>query len=94
MLVTHDHEDHGAGAAALRRPGARAAVCLAADGRDPCSGDGQRFAVPGADLEAVHTPGHSADHVVFFERTNGALFTGDAVLGHGERASSTRRTAI
>ena len=31
----------------------------------------------------MHTPGHSADHVVFFERANGALFTGDAVLGRG-----------
>ena len=45
--------------------------------------DGQRFSVPGAQLEAVHTPGHSADHVVFFERASGSLFTGDAVVGRG-----------
>ena len=31
----------------------------------------------------VHTPGHSADHVVFHLATEGALFTGDAVLGRG-----------
>jgi hypothetical protein len=32
---------------------------------------------------AVHTPGHTPDHVVFFVPTLGALFTGDAVLGRG-----------
>ena len=82
VLVTHDHEDHGAGAAVLaeRAHAPLFAWRLAAATHVR---DGQRFAVPGVDLEAVHTPGHSADHVVFFERTNGALFTGDAVLGHG-----------
>ena len=58
--------------------------------------DGQTFAVEGATLTAVHTPGHTADHVVFHlreseprsgpggaEPTRQALFTGDNVLGHG-----------
>jgi glyoxylase-like metal-dependent hydrolase (beta-lactamase superfamily II) len=37
----------------------------------------------GANLHVIHTPGHTADHVVFFDRETGALFTGDAVLGRG-----------
>ena len=82
VLVTHDHEDHGAGAAVFAE---RVHAPLFAWRLEAATRlkDGQRFAVPGADLEAVHTPGHSVDHVVFFERANGALFTGDAVLGRG-----------
>jgi glyoxylase-like metal-dependent hydrolase (beta-lactamase superfamily II) len=34
-------------------------------------------------LTAVHAPGHSSDHVVFFQPEARALFTGDAVLGRG-----------
>ena len=56
--------------------------------------DGQTFAVEGATLTAVHTPGHTTDHVVFHLRESSgpgpgreppkhALFTGDNVLGHG-----------
>jgi len=32
-------------------------------------------------LVPVHTPGHSKDHTVFFEKTNGWLFSGDLYLG-------------
>ena len=31
----------------------------------------------------MHTPGHSADHVVFVDPRSSALFSGDAVLGRG-----------
>jgi len=32
-------------------------------------------------LAPVHTPGHSKDHMVFLEKTNGWLFSGDLYLG-------------
>lgn len=32
------------------------------------------------DLDAVHTPGHTAGHVCLFERRSGTLFTGDHVF--------------
>lgn len=32
-------------------------------------------------LEPVHTPGHSKDHVVYWEKSNGWLFSGDLYLG-------------
>lgn len=32
-------------------------------------------------FQVIHTPGHSADHVSFFEPTNGWLFCGDLYLG-------------
>jgi len=31
-------------------------------------------------LQPIHTPGHSKDHVVFFEEKNGWLFSGDLFL--------------
>ena len=32
-------------------------------------------------LEPVHTPGHSKDHMVYWDRSNGWLFSGDLYLG-------------
>jgi glyoxylase-like metal-dependent hydrolase (beta-lactamase superfamily II) len=82
VLVTHDHEDHAGGAVAFaRRVGANISAW-----RLPGSTkltDGARFTAGGVELIALHTPGHSADHVVFSDPASDALFTGDAVLGRG-----------
>jgi len=43
--------------------------------------DGQLFGGPGWTLEAVATPGHTADHFAFALREENALFPGDAVTG-------------
>ena len=45
--------------------------------------DGMAFEVEGARVRAVCTPGHTEDHVVFVWEGEGAVFTGDNVLGHG-----------
>lgn len=37
----------------------------------------------GATIEAIHCPGHAADHMAFLLGEEGAIFTGDNVLGHG-----------
>jgi glyoxylase-like metal-dependent hydrolase (beta-lactamase superfamily II) len=82
ILVTHDHPDHAPGAAPFaRRVGAPVfAVRLA--GAEPLRA-GQRIRAGSTELTVVPTPGHSSDHVAFFEPATGALFTGDAVLGRG-----------
>ncbi|WP_027946220.1 MBL fold metallo-hydrolase [Amycolatopsis taiwanensis] len=43
---------------------------------------GRRSVLPGRDLDVVHTPGHTAGHVVFDDGAAGLMFTGDHVLPH------------
>lgn len=83
VLITHDHPDHAEAAEAFA---SRVGAPLHA-ARPPSAGerlrDGQVFGASGAELTAIATPGHSADHFCFHEPTTGALFTGDAILGRG-----------
>ncbi|KAH8396096.1 hypothetical protein KR222_003318 [Zaprionus bogoriensis] len=44
--------------------------------------DSQEFAVDGAKVRIVHTPGHTTDHVVLHSE-DGTLFSGDCILGEG-----------
>ncbi|KAI1332221.1 putative metallo-beta-lactamase domain protein [Xylariaceae sp. FL0255] len=85
-LLTHWHHDHTQGVPDLRKllPTVPIYKCdpAAEDGQSPIT-DGQVFEVDGATLTAVHTPGHTADHMAFVFREEDALFTGDNVLGHG-----------
>ncbi|WP_233190565.1 MBL fold metallo-hydrolase [Brachybacterium sp. UMB0905] len=87
VLVTHHHEDHAAGAAALaRRLGARSghAVPLwAADqqrvaGSDPLPS--QLIGAHGTVGHIIHTPGHTDDSVCVL-LDGGRLLSGDTLLG-------------
>jgi glyoxylase-like metal-dependent hydrolase (beta-lactamase superfamily II) len=82
VLVTHDHPDHAPGAAPFA---ARVKAPLLASrlaGADRLRA-GQRITAGAVELVAIPTPGHTSDHVAFFDAGGGALFTGDAVLGRG-----------
>lgn len=82
VLVTHDHPDHAPGA---WRFAERAEAPLYAF-RLPHAEhlrDGQTVTVGDVTLAALHTPGHTSDHVAFHLASHDALFTGDAVLGRG-----------
>jgi glyoxylase-like metal-dependent hydrolase (beta-lactamase superfamily II) len=48
---------------------------------DAVLADGQLFGGPGWTIEAVATPGHTADHFAFALRQENTLFPGDAVMG-------------
>lgn len=48
--------------------------------------DGQTLSCGEYSLRALFTPGHSRDHVCYFEESRGWLFTGDLFVGGKDRA--------
>jgi glyoxylase-like metal-dependent hydrolase (beta-lactamase superfamily II) len=82
VLVTHDHPDHATGAIPFGRLVGAPVYAFRLAGATKLSA-GQRVRAGELDLTVIHTPGHTSDHVAFFEPGSGALFTGDTVLGRG-----------
>lgn len=89
VLVSHAHPDHTGGARRLaerlgvpvqahatRLQGVRDKAFVA----DRFLVDGDCVALGEMTLEALHTPGHAADHLCFFWREAGLLFAGDTVM--------------
>jgi len=77
VLVTHSHPDH------LPLAGRLASAHRASVQRYPGLGDGDVVRVGTLNLTALHTPGHSPDHLCFWLDGDRALFTGDLILGSG-----------
>jgi glyoxylase-like metal-dependent hydrolase (beta-lactamase superfamily II) len=82
VLVTHDHPDHAPGALTFARRMGAPLYAFRLEGAEHLR-DGQALVVDGVEIQALHTPGHSSDHLAFHIPRAGALFTGDAVLGRG-----------
>jgi glyoxylase-like metal-dependent hydrolase (beta-lactamase superfamily II) len=82
VAVTHDHPDHAPGALPFAELVDAPLYAYRLAGAERLHA-GQDLRVGVLELKAVHTPGHTSDHVAFFEPGSGALFTGDAVLGRG-----------
>jgi glyoxylase-like metal-dependent hydrolase (beta-lactamase superfamily II) len=68
VLITHWHPDHVRGLPALKDRWKDLVVVESGTGAVP-AGDGE--------LEIVPTPGHSPDHLCFFDRASGDLYCGD-----------------
>lgn len=96
IVVTHTHLDHSPGAALLQaRTGATVYGCAphGAEGETVEAGadhdfvpdrqlaDGDTIAGPGWTLSALHTPGHTANHLCYCLAQEQSLFTGDHVMG-------------
>jgi len=77
VLVTHSHPDH------LPLAERFAAPHHASVRRHPELRDGDVVRAGNLSLTALHTPGHSADHLCFLLPGDGAVFTGDLILGQG-----------
>ncbi len=85
VLLTHHHADHSEAAREFAERvgcGVRAldpAYRLGAEGL----GDGDVVEVDGLEVRVVATPGHTADSLSFLVPAEGAVLTGDTVLGRG-----------
>jgi glyoxylase-like metal-dependent hydrolase (beta-lactamase superfamily II) len=87
VLLTHGHPDHSAGAGFFASLCGDGVPVRAADPAYRVGGDGLAdgdvIAAGGTSLRVIATPGHSADSVSLLLAADGALFTGDTVLGRG-----------
>jgi glyoxylase-like metal-dependent hydrolase (beta-lactamase superfamily II) len=88
VLVTHHHADHASGAHALAdaHRGARFMKFPwpTEDVRYAVTwislADGERIEAGGETLIALHTPGHSPDHLAFLHEATATIFTGDLLV--------------
>jgi len=85
IVLTHGHADHSAGA--RRLAGLTGAPVLAVDPAHRLGpgglGPGDAVRAGGCELRVIETPGHTADSVCLLLESDGALLTGDTVLGRG-----------
>lgn len=85
ILLTHGHADHSAGARRFAEMTGAAVRALDPAHRLGGEGltEGQAVTLDGLEVRVVATPGHSGDSLCFFLPADGALLTGDTVLGRG-----------
>ncbi|MCR1783518.1 MBL fold metallo-hydrolase [Nocardioides carbamazepini] len=85
VVVTHHHLDHTEAARSFAERmgcgvrGLDPAQCWRSD---PIA-DGEVLSVGGLDVEVLTTPGHTTDSISLLVEADGALLTGDMVLGRG-----------
>ncbi|GAA4080850.1 MBL fold metallo-hydrolase [Nocardioides kongjuensis] len=85
VVVTHHHLDHTEAARAFAER-----MGCGVRGLDPAQcwrseplADGEVLSVGGLDVEVITTPGHTTDSISLVVDADGALLTGDMVLGRG-----------
>jgi glyoxylase-like metal-dependent hydrolase (beta-lactamase superfamily II) len=96
IVVTHTHRDHSPAAAAVKKatgaptygfgPHGASGEAVEAGGDtdfapDIVTKDGDALEGPGWRLEAIHTPGHTSNHLCFALPQEKTLFSGDHVMG-------------
>jgi ribonuclease/clavin/mitogillin len=91
VVLTHHHPDHVGGLDEVRTryriPVAAHPECAKHFRIDVALGDGERIPLaPGIrpwDLQVVHTPGHTRDHLCLLHGSSGSVFCGDHIAGAG-----------
>lgn len=85
MLVTHPHPDHVGNLAAVKDAFDVDAWGFDAgeDEIDHELADGDAVQIGDDEYEALHTPGHEPNHLCFYSRDAGVLFSADLVFANG-----------
>jgi len=85
LVVSHGHPDHAPAAAPLRaRTGATVWVHPNSDvPHDRAFALDKDLRVGDLVLRVIDAPGHTFEHVAFYDPSERALFTGDVILGEG-----------
>ncbi|PYE82398.1 hydroxyacylglutathione hydrolase [Pseudoroseicyclus aestuarii] len=86
ILITHHHDDHVDGLAALR--GEARVIGAAADAHrlpplDLAVAPGGALDVLGQETQIIDVPGHTVGHIAFYIPDSGLLFTGDSLMALG-----------
>lgn len=79
-VLTHQHADH---TGALAEWGALSEAPVRGAGHGAPWTTGERITAAGLELEVIPTPGHTPDSMCLLLPAEGALLTGDTVLGRG-----------
>ena len=85
IALTHGHPDHAPGAAPLAAAVGAPIYAHPRLGSRTRRRSAARRSLPAGSvaLRVIDAPGHTFDHVVFYEPHERALFTGDVILGEG-----------
>lgn len=83
ILLTHGHADHSEGAARMAEEFGVPVRALDPRWGDDTLSAGDVVGVGDIELAVVATPGHSADSLSFHLAAEGAVLTGDTLLGRG-----------
>ena len=84
ILLTHRHPDHAPAARDLAEATGAPVYAHAPEEHQRPIEDEQAIDAGAVHLVALHTPGHTSDHVCFVLSNHGrVVFTGDVVLGKG-----------
>ena len=81
ILITHTHPDHWPASSAIHAATGAPICGYEAGAGERTLRDGDVIEGKGWRLEAVHTPGHTADHLCFALPQERVLFSGDHVMG-------------
>lgn len=88
VLVTHGHPDHATGVPAIATAHPKTEFAkYVSPGDAPTHGihwrtlvDGDQIGFGGATVTAIHTPGHSPDHLAFWHESTRTLYSGDLLI--------------
>jgi glyoxylase-like metal-dependent hydrolase (beta-lactamase superfamily II) len=86
IVLTHGHADHSAGARRLAELTGAPVLAVDPRHRHPAAaalGPGDPVRAGRCELRVIETPGHTSDSVCLLLEADGAVLTGDTVLGRG-----------